>query len=364
LGLLASTTTIEDIAIVAPDDAKAGISYFILGKTSFISEIGSRYNVVKDTFDLLAFYKTAIAGSTANPYGVVDGNDQMTWISTQLQSSVATQNWRILGSSVSFSPLIQDLRPSSSGRPAITGADITAATGVTGAVADGTAAAYEGVMNQIVDGLLEDPFTALLANRFYLNVDHWDGFPIYKAGLMSNPAGTDVFGQTGVITIAGDIHSSYVGKQPLSSNGTTRSFDMTTSSISSGTFSQFMTGALDSILSSLDADTVASLTATGAIGFLKDNWSVIVQTASGSANAGSSNTELKRARLNEHGVVTVVANTNNTIDFTYHAVPDGDSIADGADDLVKTSFYNNVDTFLGNVTKTTYRIENNDISEV
>ncbi len=352
-GVVASGTTLADVVITAPDDAEAGISYFLMGKTSFFGEIGSRYFVVKDTFDLYAFYKNQLAESkTANPYG----DAQMTWMATQLATS--SQTWKVLGSSVSFSPLVLDMR--STGRVTITGADVIAATGET-ANADAIATGIEAGLAGVIAAFGLDATLALLANRFYLNVDHWDGFPVYKAGLMSDPTGTgsDHLGKNGVISIAGDVHSSYIGKQPLSSDGVTRSFDLTTSSISSGTFGQFMSGALTGILASTGATVDATL--QGALDFLQANWSVFVQAASGQSiidqgTGESSSTTLKRARLNEHSLVTVVADAAN-IDFTYHSIPD-----DG--DLVTKNYYDDVDTFLGNVTKSTYRIADNDISEV
>ena len=346
-GLIPADSTLADIAIAAPDDAEVGISYFLMGKTSFFGEIGSRYFVVKDTFDLYAFYKSQLAeNKTANPYGEA----QLDWLANQLVASTATQSWRVLGSSVSFSPLVLDMR--STGRIEITGADVKAAMGISDdAIADATATQIDAALTGLISVLGQDATLALLTNRFYLNVDHWDGFPVYKAGLMSNAAGTDVFGQTGVISIAGDVHSSYIGKQPLSSNGVMRSFDLTTSSISSGTFGQFMSGALTGILASTGAAVDAQLQA--GLEFLQANWSVFVQAASG-ANSGSA-TELQRTRLDEHSLVTVVADADN-IDFTYHSIPD-----DG--DLVTKSYYDDEAGFLGSVTKSTYRIADNDISE-
>ena len=341
--------TIEDLEIVAPDNAEVGISYFLLGKQSFFGEIGTRYFVIKGTFDLYAAYKLFVAQDSEHPYGV----EQLNWLKTQLPSSVASQRWRVLGSSVSFSPLILDLRPLSAGRAEITTADVSEITGITDAV---TLATIAGGLELTIEGLSADPTSslALLANQFYLNVDHWDGFPIIKKGMMSDLATQqDLFGQTGVISIAGDVHSSYIGKHPVSSNGN-RSFDLTTSSVSSGTFGQFMSGAMDGILTGLLSSGVTLTEELQAgLNLLKSNWSVLVQTASPES---ATDTELTKARLNEHSVVTVVADAAN-IDFTYHSIPD-----DG--DLVTKNYYDDVDTFLGNVTTSTYRIADNDISEV
>ena len=361
-GLLPADSTLADIAIVAPDDAAVGISYFLMGKTSFFGEIGSRYFVVKDTFDLYAFYKNQLAeNKTANPYG----DTQMTWLATQLATS--SQKWKVLGSSVSFSPLVLDMR--SAGRVTITGADVTAAAVEIPEdfTADQVAANIEAGLAGVIAAFGQDATLALLANRFYLNVDHWDGFPVYKAGLMSNAAGSDHFGKNGVISIAGDVHSSYIGQQPLSSDGVTRSFDLTTSSISSGTFGQFMSGALTGILASTGVPVDANgapvdAILKGALKFLQANWSVFVQAASGQSlvdlGKEDTSTTLKRTRLNEHSLVTVVAGVDN-IDFTYHSIPDDR-------DLVMKNYYDiEATTFATeNVTKSTYRINNNEISEL
>jgi alkaline phosphatase D len=346
---LGLATVIEDIAIVPPVDAEVGISYFLLGKQSFFGEIGTRYFVIKATFDLYAAYKLLIAQDSEHPYGT----EQLNWMKTQLPSSIGSQSWRILGSSVSFSPLILDLRSQAAGRAEITTADVSEITGITDAV---TLATIAGGLEQTIEGLSADPTSslALLGNQFYLNVDHWDGFPIIKKGMLSDLATQqDLFGQTGVISIAGDVHSSYIGKHPVSSNGN-RSFDLTTSSVSSGTFGQFMSGAMDGILAGLESSGVTLTDELQAgLNLLKSNWSVLVQTASPES---ATDTELTKARLNEHSVVTVVADAGN-IDFTYHSIPD-----DG--DLVTKSYYDDEAGFLGNVTKSTYRIADNDIELV
>ncbi|MEH6347673.1 MAG: alkaline phosphatase D family protein [Bermanella sp.] len=353
--LPAGTSSAADIQITAPVDASVGISYFLLGKQSFFGEIGARYFVVKSSFDLYAAYKLLVSGETKSPYGTV----QQAWLESTLTQSatdaaIATatgtgdfQSWRILGSSVSFSPLVLDLRPQAAGRAEITSANVSEVTGITDAT---TLATIAGGLEQTIEGLSTDPTSSLslLGNQFYLNVDHWDGFPIYKKGLIDN-----LFSPTGTISIAGDVHSSYIGRHPANANGN-RSFDLTTSSISSGTFGQFMNGALGGIVDGLKAAGVEITDQLqGGLDLLQANWSVLVQTAS---PIDEESTGLKRARLNEHSLVTVVADATN-IDFTYHAIAD-------SGDLVTKSYYDDVDTFLGNVNQTTYRIENNDISEI
>jgi alkaline phosphatase D len=159
------------VPLIAPEviaTLDRGISFFILGKVSLFSPLGARYLVVKDTFDLYAAYRYIMTnGAAENAYG----RDQDLWLRSQLLQSDAT--WRVLGSSVSFAPLVLDLTGNLPGLPP----EIKAA--------------------------LEN-LPALLRNRFYLNVDHWDGFPDQKRALL---AFLDGLGNAAILS--GDIHASF-----------------------------------------------------------------------------------------------------------------------------------------------------------
>lgn len=182
------------------DDLPLGLAYSTLGKSSLFSDVGARYFVVKPVFDVYAEYKT-LADDTPNVYG----DAQTAWLTDGLQGSSAT--WKLVGSSVSYSPLILDLAS-----PPL----------------DFIAPFY---------GAVPEDFQ----KAFYFNVDHWDGFPVQKRALLQG-----VLGETGAITIAGDVHSSYVTEHPVTGTGK-RSFDFTGGAVSSGTWGEFTETAARSI---------------------------------------------------------------------------------------------------------------------
>jgi alkaline phosphatase D len=150
-------------ALIATLDT--GIAYFTLGKTSLFGEVGSRYFVVKDTFDLFATYKLLTAGPGTQ---LAYGSTQDAWLRAAVGASTA--KWKLVASSVSFTSMVLDLTPPSLGVPA--------------------------------------PFN----QRFYLNVDQWDGFPNQKSQYLGQ-----VFGQSsGVVILSGDIHASFATQHSAS----------------------------------------------------------------------------------------------------------------------------------------------------
>lgn len=144
-------------AAALPDAAALprGLPWLALGKTSLFGGIGARYLVVKDSYDLLAGLRTLDGLPSA--LGAV----QRAWLEDTLRRSTA--RFKVVASSVSFTSLVLDLRSPDLGAP--------------------------------------EP----MRHRFYLNVDHWDGFPTERARLVGevfDPAG-------GVILLSGDIHSGF-----------------------------------------------------------------------------------------------------------------------------------------------------------
>lgn len=132
-----------------------GLPWLALGKTAAFSDIGARYVVVQDSFDLFAALH-ALDGA-ASPYGAA----QRDWLVTRMRDSDA--RFKVVASSVSFTSLVLDLS----------------------------------------DPALEAP--APMQRRFYLNLDHWDGFPLERRRLLEevfDPAG-------GTILLSGDIHASF-----------------------------------------------------------------------------------------------------------------------------------------------------------
>jgi alkaline phosphatase D len=146
-----------------------GISFAILGKTSLFSSLGSRYFVVKPTFDLYAAYRFFQPGGsgTQNPFG----RAQETWLRSALENSTA--KWKLLASSTSLTSMVLDLTGQLPGLPP--------------------------EVNEILGRL-----PAQLRTRFYLNVDQWDGSPTYRAGLMQ-------FLRTvgNCVVVSGDIHAAF-----------------------------------------------------------------------------------------------------------------------------------------------------------
>ncbi|KFE67579.1 alkaline phosphatase D family protein [Hyalangium minutum] len=134
-----------------------GLAYVHMGKVDLFNIRGSRYVVVKDTFDLYAGYRYLSSGKASEN---VWGATQEDWFNQQVQ---ATNTWKVVVSSVSFTSLVWDLRQK---------ADIPDST---------------------------------LRQRFYFNVDQWDGFPTKRKELLSTLKAKNV----NALVLSGDIHASY-----------------------------------------------------------------------------------------------------------------------------------------------------------
>ncbi|MCD9029352.1 alkaline phosphatase D family protein [Luteimonas sp. BDR2-5] len=146
-----------DAQVALPDPATLprGLPWLALGKTEAFGDLGSRYIVVQDSFDLFAALR-ALDGPES-PFGPA----QRDWLRQRMQGSDA--RFKVVASSVSFTSLVLDL-------------------------------AQPG---------LDAP--APMRRRFYLNLDHWDGFPAERRRLLDevfDPAG-------GTILLSGDIHASF-----------------------------------------------------------------------------------------------------------------------------------------------------------
>lgn len=215
-------------AIALSPTFDAGIAFLSMGKQGVFGELGSRYLVVKSSFDLYAGILAATNPASQDALGAA----QLAFIQTALTTN-AQARWKILGSSVSFTPLVLNL-------------------------------------TQIPN--VPPPFNQV----FYLNAEHWDGFPQAKAQLLQTLA------QAGVISIAGDIHSAYVSEHVFGNNKT---FCFTGPSVSSTTFNTFVRDAAASVNPALVP--------------LTQQLDSIIQ-------AGDPSVRL--AQTNTHGVVVVEAN--------------------------------------------------------
>lgn len=186
-----------------------GLSYALIGKTSLFSTVGARYFVVKDTYDLLAAYRAVIGGgsSTQNAYGDV----QREWLERSMRASRA--RWKIVANSTALTSMVLDL---------------------TGNI--------PGVPPQIQQLLQQLP--AALRNRFYLNVDQFDGFPQYKQSLLQLYRSVP-----NVALIAGDIHASFVTEHAGASAAGPRAgvWEFVAPAVSSFTFKSGVIGYAEAI---------------------------------------------------------------------------------------------------------------------
>jgi len=137
-----------------------GLSWAGVGKSRLFDAVGSRYFVLAEGFNLLARLRAAGVGGAL---GSALGEAQAQWLAGSAQRQ-ADVRWRLVGSSVSFTPLRLDLR-----RP-------------------------------------EVQAPAAWAHEVLLNVDHWDGFPVEREAWL------DHFDGSGAVLLSGDIHASFASQ--------------------------------------------------------------------------------------------------------------------------------------------------------
>ncbi|RKH04587.1 metallophosphatase [Corallococcus carmarthensis] len=145
--------------VIPPADKPRGLAYAHMGKAALFNIQGSRYVVVKDTFDLFAAVKYQLSQGKSED---VFGPAQEQWFQQTL--TTAQNTWKMVVSSTSLSALIWDFRQQ---------ADIT------------------------------DP---TLRQRFYFSVDQWDGFPTKKKVMLNT---LKAQGVQNTLFISGDIHASF-----------------------------------------------------------------------------------------------------------------------------------------------------------
>ena len=303
-----SFKAIYNLGAIASDGLERGLAYMAMGKTSLFSELGSRYMVVKDTFDLYAGFKAQSEGAAVqNAYS----DAQMSWLGERFATSTAT--WKLLGSSVSFAPLLFD---------------------ISGDRADTGVPALEAALDS-------DSIPSLFKQRFYLNVDHWDGFPQAKQSFVDN-----ILSPLGVVTIAGDIHASFVSEHRVHANGN-RSFGFTASSLSSATQGSFIDGSLQSLAASLAPEAAASFKG------LNPFWGLLSQTATQRDDVPGN---LAHADFWSHGVAIVNVGSGD-LKVTLHQVP-----GNGEVEYIKTSYYDNRQAFLDAVQQTGFTLKDGELT--
>ncbi|MGB1262420.1 MAG: alkaline phosphatase D family protein [Cognaticolwellia sp.] len=276
-----------------------GLAFYTMGKTSLFNFIGSRYFVIKDTYDLYAAYLEYGANLQGGSVQSAFDATQTAWLAQTFATSPST--WKMLGSSVSFSPLIFDLSPSR---------------------ADSGISLLEGVLDS-------DAIPATLKQRFYLEADQWDGFPQFKSSFVD-----DVMSQFGVISIGGDVHSSYVTEHKANSVTGKKSFNFTTSSVSSGTFGSFLDDGMAQIFAQL-GDVPEQLSD------LPFYFDPLVQSATKRDDISD---DMKFSRMWEHGVAIVEVDAEQVL-VNFHNT--GSEFHNK--DTVTRNYYNDADNFLSQV---------------
>ncbi len=291
-----------------------GLAFYTMGKTSLFNYIGSRYFVIKESYDLYAGYKEYVAQLQGTSVQGGFDAEQTAWIAQTFATSTST--WKLLGSSVSFSPLIFDF----------------------------SANRESSGMVPLEYVLGSDLIPAALKQRFYLEADQWDGFPQFKASFVEN-----VLSQYGVISLGGDVHSSYVTEHKASDVAGLKSYNFTTSSISSGTFGSFLENGMNSILSQLGdiPPEVAQLPLF---------FDSLVKTAT---KRDDIKDDLVFSRMAEHGIVIVEINADEMLVNFHNMPPVVNDI-----DTVKQSFYNDSETFLGMVRHYNFKVKDNELERL
>jgi len=141
-----------------------GISYLLLGKSSVYSSLGSRYFVVKDTFDLYAAARYLETDGAAQE---VYGSQQNAWLQGTLLASPAT--WKVLGHSFMMTPMVFDFT------------------------------------NPVIAGMLPPGFPDFLRTKLIVNAEDFNGLPqktmeaLGLLGMVDN-----------AVVISGDIHATFV----------------------------------------------------------------------------------------------------------------------------------------------------------
>jgi alkaline phosphatase D len=142
---------------IPPAGKERGLAFVHMGKVGLFDSRGTRNIVIRPPYDLYSAYRYAVTqGASEN----VLGNEQEAWLKDKVK---ATNTWKVIVSSVSFSALMFDLSNKTD---------------------------------------IPDP---TLRQLFYLTTDQWDGFPTKKKELLTYLKAN----VPNVLCISGDIHASF-----------------------------------------------------------------------------------------------------------------------------------------------------------
>ena len=175
------TAASQSALVISPVGKDRGVAFVHMGKQQLMDSFGSRFLVVKGTFDLYAAIQYALSAKASEN---IFGDAQEAWLRSTLSTSTAT--WKVTASSISL----------------------------TSGVFDMTA----------VQGL---PVT--LQQKFYYGLDQWDGFSNKRRELLSYIQSSNI---ANTMFIAGDIHAGFLSKY---GTGAVAGAVVTTPAISSST---------------------------------------------------------------------------------------------------------------------------------
>ncbi len=311
---LAAEHPIQMLPTLPEVGALQGLAFYTMGKTSLFGFIGSRYFVIKESYDIYAAYREYVANLQGGTAQKAFDDRQATWLGHTFATSTST--WKMLGSSVSFSPLIFDLSSS------------RASTG----------------FSSLESVLASDAVPAALKQRFYLEADQWDGFPQYKSSFVDN-----VMSQYGVISLGGDVHSSYVTEHKPNDVTGKRSFNFTTSSVSSATFGSFLENGMKQIFSQL-GDVPEVLTD------LPLYFDLLVSSATKRDDISD---DMVFARMWEHGVVIVEVDAEKVL-VNFHNT--GSQFHNM--DTVTHNYYNDAESFLSTVRLYQFKVADGELKQL
>lgn len=203
------------------DTLRRGVSYFLIGKAAHFTEVGSRYQVVDPSFQLLAGFQYQAFRSTGGLLGKDEsfyGETQESFLKDALSTSVQRgAKWRLVCSSSPFTPIMLNL------------ADLP----------DDVEFPRMGriVGDQIGERIVSQEIPNEFKIPFLMNADEVAGFPSYRQKIIDLLAGHDA------VLLSGDIHASMLGRNKASTGESV--IDFTVPSTASGELGRALNGALE-----------------------------------------------------------------------------------------------------------------------
>jgi alkaline phosphatase D len=234
-----------------------GLSYLLMGKTAAYSSSGSRYQVVKDTFDLYAGYRYLQSFGAAQE---VYGDQQNAWLQGVLLQSPST--WKVLGHSFIMTPMVIDFT------------------------------------NRLISALLPPEFPNELRTRLIINAEDFNGLPQKRQEVLGL---LDLV--PNAVVISGDIHATFVTDHK---NGT---YELTPPAISSSTNGEIV---LQTILSDPNLGQIPG------IEDLIANYALLLQVSASDPAVSTSDILYANTYTHGFGIADV---TSDAFTFTIQEIP-------------------------------------------